>query len=151
MKDEFYSAESFEWTYRQVKWLLVWLPTIREANLDWPPAPKNSNYTDVAKPKRIDNLLKVWRKITHKANKPYRAKWENERSILGHLENRLCKAGLDGILIKAIYSYKEDATWLGKCLNLPYKVVLKRAIDALDRLVETEQDNIKEYKRRLKE
>ena len=151
MKDEFYSADSFEWTYRQVKWLLVWLPTIREAGLDWPPSPRGSSYTDVALPAKRENIRKIWRKLFHKAVKPYRARWENERSILGHLENRLCKAGLDGILIKAIYSYKEDATWLGKCLNISWRQVLERAGAALDKLVETEQENIKAYKRRIKE
>jgi len=144
LKEEWYSASSFKWTYRQVKWLLSWLPFIRVYGLDWVPSSKSSGYVGV-KTKR-----KPGEKV-HRSNKLYKAQWENERSILGHLENRLCKMGLDGMLVKSLYSYQESAEWLGKCLNLTDEVVKERAKLALDKLVETEKDNVRDYQRRYKE
>ena len=150
MKEEWYSASAFKWTYRQVKWLLSWLPALRENDLDWPPGTKKSGYVDQVLPSIKRDILKLWRRVTPKSNRLYRAKWENERSILGHLENKLCKMGLDGMLIKSLYCYNESAEWLGKCINLPEKVVKQRAKLALDKLVETEKDNVRDYQRGLK-
>jgi hypothetical protein len=129
LKDEWYSADSFQWTHRQVKWLLSWLPFLRATGYDWPPAPNKREY----------EVAPIHTK------KPYQAVWENEHSILAHLENRLCKLGLDGVLVKGIFSHREDAEWYGKCLNIPSRVIVKRACNALDKLVTREQESIKGY------
>ena len=143
LRDDFWyekiwiSPDKFSFSKREhILWLLAWLPTIRAENLNWPPSPHRSSYIEqVSTPRERLNPFKVLRKLVHKVRHPYRAKWENQRSIIANLENQLCAMGIDGLIVKSIYAYNESPEWLGKCLNLPYKVILRRAEAGLQTII----------------
>lgn len=152
-KREFWcSPDSFEYGYRQMIWLLGELPYLRDTGMDWPPNPNKKS----AKEEKVEQVSRVRRAVQNLARKMfakrqfyYSGRWENCRSIVAHLENRLCAMGRDGAMVKLMYVAGDSAEDIGRYFNLPSKVVKKIIDNRLRQIEEREAEVIRDFKSKL--
>ena len=119
MRDKYWSPKQISFTKPQVKWLISFLPLLR--NGEYLPDPRESGYTDQG--------------IKSRQFKPG-AKWETAAGIAAEIDTRIQRAGADGLMMEFLYAFEpEDENFIiehmAQALNIGRKEVAQRIRNAL--------------------